>query len=612
MSMETNRQNVYCRSEGGTVFLSKIFINDKTTSAMKNLYILISLLISIFSFAQSVQPPNHNFSSASIRPCHFDSTQMLLQADDWLIYQTIDDTWNGVMDSTLCIGVKDTLGKLIIELEQIDIAKPVFVKSLMNDSTKILLRKDWVYGGEASIEVSDNAFINFSPNCANGFCSGMIIGIEIPDSTGNSTDLRIYSDKAIAGNDRFYELCLVTEYFEENYLKELVYKFKLLGTVGTGLWFSPLSSNLQPAEEWNLSYLDRDTIVPEFSYNPFDSSYNTTLGSIATTNYFYYGGTFLLLYQDTSIYPSVNDISYLELSPEVNDTFPKTINIEMNYSDVLWFQPFSGFRGGLLEGSDSLRHPFNIINNGGTMCFGYGFIELTFEDGNNYIHQPGGEVRFGGKNSCFRFQEGSSLIVDDDTHFIYGKNGMGMLALATGGSIELGKNSTLEINNTISLYELTELYGIDENQQIYMELNEGSSLIFGEDAHLTNKYSIDEKMKLNIYMNGGTLDMSNLSTDEQSIINLIYPVIPNRLIDNVKVFPNPTQGDLNFSMILGKKEMVQFEAFDLTGRLVFSEIQNGVKGNNRFTFTKQFLSKGIYFFKIKSSLGEITKKVVVN
>jgi len=211
-----------------------------------------------------------------------------------------------------------------------------------------------------------------------------------------------------------------------------------------------------------------------------------------------------------------------------------------------------------------------------------------------------------------RFQEGSSLVVDDDTHFVYGKNGMGMLAIATGGSIELGKNSTLEINNTVALYELTQLYGVEEDQQIYMTLNEGSSLIFGKDAHLTNKYSIDKKMKLNIYMNGGTIDMSNLSAEEQNVINLIYPTVPTHLKDNIKVFPNPTQGDLNFSMILGKKEMLTFEAFDLTGRLVFSEMQEGVKGKNTFTIAQRFLSKGIYFFKIKSSQGEITKKVIVN
>ena len=575
---------------------------------MKGIFTLVFSLSFFFSFGQiSASPPNSNFSTATMRPCHFDSTQMLLQADDWLIYQTLNDAWDGEVDSTRCIGVtEDTLDQLIIELDQIDVAKPVFVRSLMGDSTKVLLTPDWVYEGNGRIDISENTFINFSPNCPNGLCTGMVIGIEIPDSTGTSTNLRTYFDAAETGGDRFYLTCMTTEYFEENYLKEFIFKFKLLGTQGENRWFRPRFSKIYPVDSSVLRLLNKDTTVSENMFSSFDSTYNLNLTDIAMPGS-WWENVFLLTYQDTT-YPSPNHISYLELTPEENDSIPRMINLSTNYS-TLHLQPFTGFRGGLVVGSDSIRHQVNLFNDG-MFCLNGGFIDLTFNGGNNYIHQ-GGEVNFGAATSCMRFQEKSALIVDEEVTFEYGRNGHGMLALATGGTIELRKNSTLVIDTRVFLYELEKLYGVVENQQIYMELNKGSRLIFGKNAKLDNRYSVDKNMKLNIYMNGGALDISQLSSESRAVINLIYPKPPRYFEENVKVYPNPTSGNLTFSMVLDEAEMVKIEAYDLAGRLVFSKKQNGEKGNNEIQMQLE-LSAGVYFFKIKSRLGEAIKKIVVN
>lgn len=575
---------------------------------MKKIFTLF-FAFSFFSLlAQNLYPPNSNFSSASMKPCPFDSTLLLLQADDWFIYQTLDDTWNGVMDSTKCLGVKDTLGKLIIELDQIDINKPVFVKNLMNDSTKVSLQPDWIYDGFASIEISDETFVNFSPNCENGFCTGVIFGIEVPDSAGTSTVIRSHIDPSESTTDEYYDLCVVTEGFDEIYLKEVVFKFKLLNSTSEGLWFRPQNASLYGADEYFIHRIDQDTFVYNYHYNSSDSSYNVGLFDIGIGEY-PDGGNYILTYNDTT-YPNPQDISYLDLTPFDNDTFQTTINIYVEYEQTLYPQPFTQFRGGLIEGNDSTRHNISIINNGGDFCFSEIGIDVIFEGRSNYIHH-GGDIKFGAQTSCLLFKSGASFILADDTYFEYGKNGMGMLVLGQDGTIKLGKNSTLLINNRMVLVENPALFGTVDNQQIYMELNEGSTLAFGEQAYLTNHFSIDRNMKLNIYMNGGILDDSKLSPDELEVINLIYPTPPEVFRENVKVFPNPTSDRLTFSMILENENRIEIEAYDLAGRFVFSKIENGQKGKNDFQIQVSDLSKGVYFFKIKTELGEAIEKVMV-
>lgn len=575
---------------------------------MKRIFTLFFTFLFFTLSAQYIYPPNSNFSSASMKPCPFNSTQMLLQADDWLIYQTLDDTWNGVMDSTKCLGVTDNFGTLIIELDQIDIGKPVFVKSLMDDSTKILLNQNWIYEGSAAVEIPDDTFVNFSPNCANGFCTGVIYGVEIPDSTGTSKEIRIHGDAAEFSTDVNFDICMVTEKFDENYLKEIVYKFKLLNSSSTGFWFRPKYTQLFGHEEYYISRIDQDTIVYEYNYNSNDSSYNVGLYEIGMSD-IPFGGNYILMHHD-STYPNAQNISYLDLNPENNDIFPKTINLFLEYEQTLHPQPFTQFRGGLIEGNDSIRHHFNLINNGADMCFSMYGLDVIFEGRSNYIHQ-GGDIKFGNETSCLLFKNGSKFILADETNFEYGQNGMGMFVLGYGGTIELGKNSKLLINNRMVLVEDPGLFGVVDNQQIYMELNEGSTLAFGEQAYLTNNFSIDRNMKLNIYMNGGILDDSKLSSDELEVINLIYPTPPEVFRENVKVFPNPTSDILTFSMILKNESLVKIEAYDLAGRFVFSKNENGQKGKNNFQIQVNDLSKGVYFFKIESELGEVVEKVMV-
>jgi len=566
---------------------------------MKKLILLCLVFTHVLdSFCQQI--PNPNFSESEWVTCPFDSTQTILTPKHWFAYQTQNSKWDGPMDST-CLTFKDTLNQLFVELDQVDISKPIFIKSLMDDSTKVLLEKNQVYEANARMSFGDLTFPNFSPNCENGLCTGILVGIEIPDSTGTGTDLRINVDPATFGGDNFYTLCMATEKFDSSYLKEVIFKFSQLGMNGNDRMFAPIIFDFFYSDFPPIGKINSDTIISPL-WSPNDSTYNLPIKEIAEVELgFTY--SYLVMYID-STYPSPNYPSFIDIN--LIDTTQQNINIFIDF-ETLHFQPFANIRGGLVEGNDSLRHILNLINNGGGLCFDF-FAELTFDGQSNYVHN-GGSINFQGKNACMQFSQGSKLVVGEDTFFEYGNNGLGMLALRTGGSIEIGKNATLFIDNILRMHEFQEE---NESQQIYMDLNKGSSLIFGENAKIHNDYSIDQNMKLNVLMNGGILDDSKLSPEDRTKINLIYPEPPTQIQDNVNIFPNPTTQFLNYSFILENDATVTIEMYDVTGRFIFSKKENGQKGWNEFQTDISDFPLGVYFLKVKMNDEEMVTKIVKN
>jgi len=62
---------------------------------------------------------------------------------------------------------------------------------------------------------------------------------------------------------------------------------------------------------------------------------------------------------------------------------------------------------------------------------------------------------------------------------------------------------------------------------------------------------------------------------------------------------------------LEKEEGIEISAFDLTGKQIFSKKENGVKGVNKIPIGLNSFIQGVYFFKVKTSLGEVVEKVIV-
>ena len=90
------------------------------------------------------------------------------------------------------------------------------------------------------------------------------------------------------------------------------------------------------------------------------------------------------------------------------------------------------------------------------------------------------------------------------------------------------------------------------------------------------------------------------------IINLVVSdqtlSITNNLIDTISIFPNPTQGNLNFRMP-AHIEVLKVQMFDVLGKNIKVTYQNK-------TVNTSILSPGVYILKVKTSQGDITKKIV--
>ena len=72
------------------------------------------------------------------------------------------------------------------------------------------------------------------------------------------------------------------------------------------------------------------------------------------------------------------------------------------------------------------------------------------------------------------------------------------------------------------------------------------------------------------------------------------------------IVPNPTFG--NVTITSSAKELVSILVYSLDGRRVES-LENILVSNNGFTF--EIKEKGVYFIKIASKTGQVTRKVIV-
>jgi hypothetical protein len=78
--------------------------------------------------------------------------------------------------------------------------------------------------------------------------------------------------------------------------------------------------------------------------------------------------------------------------------------------------------------------------------------------------------------------------------------------------------------------------------------------------------------------------------------------------DNVQVYPNPATTEINVSLISPSE--IDIRVFDLSGKLLVYEANKIVE--NTYSVDVSLLTSGIYFLRINSENGEVTKKFIKN
>lgn len=502
----------------------------------------------------------------------------------WEAYQTYDGTKDGERDTLHCIQLGELTYQATILESEIDISKPVF---LHWQGAPVALQQDYLYN--ISMYASSMSAINLTDinYCDDGFCQGYGIAVQVPDDPEDGdtiAETRWHFQEfgqTFWGGD-YAPACLPSEQFTtDQYITDIYLKFLFMPG------FSEYSVyDLYLDYVWDMQLLTNDELP---WYYAGDNSYSLGWG-----NY--------LALHDAALFPNLNNISYLELSPQPNTATQENITFFINQEATLTFQPYTDMRGALLEGSDEIRHTVSLVNNGGEFCMPFGF-ELVFEPGDRYIFNDGHLGMAWG--TCMRFQPDSKLQIGAHAMLHYGEQGMGMLALQSGCEMLLSHHAELHINNTVRMFNEPWQTTIED---IHLFLNDGNQLVFGPFAHLEN-FSMNEEMKLVVHLNGGYLDLGNLSEEERKHIEVIYPE-QNEELAVLQVLGNPALEQLQCTVHSMKEANTRVEIMDANGRLVMEMNGMLVSGFNQLSIDISSLSSGVYISRLSQGSAVVNMKFV--
>ncbi|MCB0632173.1 MAG: T9SS type A sorting domain-containing protein [Saprospiraceae bacterium] len=569
----------------------------------KTLFFLLTLLCcGATAFSQDLPIPNTQFMLTESIPCPFNPGETVVWPTGWSVYQTQNDHWDGPVDSTRCISVASQAQNFTnIPLDQIDPEKALFIRLSLPGKEGILLNADDVYSIGAGINLAAGDTISRGESCPNHLCSGLITVVEIPDESGTGTDRRIATtslpDSVLWS---FAWSCLVTEYFPENILREVIIKVSFDHITSgeamqmTGIGVETSFQGVNRIEEM---------VFPESSFTGED--YQAYIHNVARPPVTEVYAPYIFLHE-RNVYPNQANVTYVEARPENTTTEPQELRVTVDPDQNLLFQPYTAIRGALVDPSDTVRHRLTLINDGGTICIP-SIVELVVTD-DTEVEFRSGQVDFHAESSCMMFRHGGVLVIPDQTHYEYGNSGIGALGLDKGGTIRIGKGSELVINNTVILANFIN----DADRQVYMELNPGSRLTFGEKARLIRKgYVQTGQMKLNVYMNGGILDDSRLSDKERQLINRIYPDKEMKMTDRVKILGNPIRNVLHLAVYTPENNgQAAWTVHDLQGRYLGSGNFATVQGQQLQDIPLQQLAAGMYILKMELDGGMVSRKFV--
>ena len=81
--------------------------------------------------------------------------------------------------------------------------------------------------------------------------------------------------------------------------------------------------------------------------------------------------------------------------------------------------------------------------------------------------------------------------------------------------------------------------------------------------------------------------------------------------DNLNIYPNPTNGQLNISFDIEKTENLEVQLINISGQIIQKDIINGFSGHYKNNFDLSNQAKGVYILSIISDKGKVDKKVVL-
>lgn len=537
-----------------------------------------TLLITVASHAQVL--PGMWLSDTVSIPCPNDSAQLIRTFLGWEAYQTQNDIWDGPRDTVHCIDLWVPVGNFIephIQFDQADIDHPVFLRALLDSASAIALESNTIHAISA-----EPYFSQGQPDistCPGGPCTGMLVAVRVPDSAGTGHVMRWHDGRYDIDAYPPIELCVPNERFPDNALREVVLSYKP-STSGSGQVVQFFPPNIMDQAFSNGVVQLTQALMPTYQAD----QYQYYLPG-------FFGPSYLVMYEDTT-YPDAAHPSYLEVSPSPNVAVASTVTLTLEEYSTMVFQPYTQLRGGLVAGSDSVRHDLVFVNSG-DLCMSNQFVEVVFNPGSSYVH-AGGHVDMSGRNACFAFRSGSTLSVPDGMRFDYGSMGAGILALRSGCTVDLGRDATLYIHN---MMDIKEDIGVIVHEDIELTLRDGARLVFAPGSRLHNGNSIDQACKLVVRLDGGSIDISGLSPEDREKVVVIH--LPTTDLPSPLLTGNVLSGDGTLQLAMREAGTVDILVTDLLGRTIMRWQQAVGEGNNRIPFASGSLASGQYVLAVR-------------
>ncbi|MDG1261675.1 MAG: T9SS type A sorting domain-containing protein [Flavobacteriales bacterium] len=555
---------------------------------MRSLYLLAFLLGVSHLSAQEVSEYISFFPNT---PDTCGSGLDIMRPEHFIAYQTIDNTQDGEIDASTCLEWSNQ-GLL---LGGADLSRPVFVRLVdfdltlpSNSLTMFAIGEAWAWEENPLLEIGNQDF------CSNGLCSGMEIEVQIPSEDGEGVNTRTWQQEfsfipeGLEGDfsevATGFAMCIPTESFEEQLLQDVTLKIMF----GEGEDFI----NLEP-------------LMIQTRYNYFEIS-NENVALYQNENeylfheYSWEGSADFLFLHDAGGYASEENRSYIDLYPSTNPSEQQSIPIVFGETDTYTLQPYTFFRGGLVEGEETLRHNLSILNEGAVFCFN-AYIDVIIQEGWSYTHRSG-ILDFQGGRACMQLNEGGKMIVEDD-YLHYGKVGQGMYALYGGSSILLEENAHLYFDGKLLL---ANHQWDEEFIPVVMTLEQGAKLSFSEFAKLDN-LTLDRQTKLLIYNRGGAIDLTNLSEQERASIEIVEEAVATK---HITLLGNPVQENGMLDFMLFEDGPATIRVIDFNGKQV---IEQELDSHTPLTHLDlDGLSAGTYLLKVKQQAEVRTERFVIN
>lgn len=523
---------------------------------MMKVFYSVLVFFLVLSFQTKAQYYNIDIGEVETVNCEFDSAISISSFSKIRMYSTLNNQWDGVIDSSECYSMTQVGNYWRFLTESVDSGQAIFFEIELD-----------------SILPLDTSTV-FILNPATYLFDEVIVGLQMPDSSGldSTTSYQVltspYSDA----------ICFPTQKVVGQALNKLVFKHTSYGYDSQVSFYGPSIE-----EHW-----DGTQIIPQISYPNTD------------------WGPYLVRYWH-DIYPTADSISYTDILPWGAPTDSTLIQFYVDYYSSLHFQDYTALRGALVDGSDSIRHGLEVILDG-NMCIPW--VEVFWEGGTHLVAN-GGSIDFHGSTGCNLFGKGGGLKVKSGNTLRYGKEGVGMLALKTNAQLTIESGAELIIDGPVFMYEY---WDDPEPSQLFMELPIGAKLSFAEGASLSNQYSLDGSMRLNVFMKGGEIDLSGLSVSEQELVNLIYETPNAKPEENLIVYPNPTNGNTSIVWIAEESgKEIECNLFDVSGKRVSSwRFTTTNPGFNTRKVSLDDLNSGIYILNLVENGNVAKQKLIKN